>query len=102
MAKANMDRSFLEAALRGFEHTLEQVRAKIADITQSLGSSHAADGRSSTRQRKPLSAAARTRIGAAQRKRWAAQKKQQGQTTAPATKTAPKKRKISPAARKRM
>jgi len=102
MAKHTMDRSLLEAALRGFEHTLVQVRAKIADITQSLGSGHAADGRKSGRQRKPLSAASRAKIAAAQRKRWAAQKKQKGQTTAPAKKIAPKKRKISPAARKRM
>jgi hypothetical protein len=102
MAKLKMDRSILEAALVGLGHTLGQVTAKIAEIKQALGTSEAADGRRSGGGRKPLSAAARGRIAAAQRKRWRAAKKQQGQTSAPAKQSAPKKRKISAAARKRM
>jgi hypothetical protein len=92
----------LEAALRGFEHTLGEVTSKITEIKQALGSRHAADGRSSGRQRRHMSAASRAKIAAAQRKRWAAQKKQKGQTTAPAKQFPPKKRKISADARKRM
>lgn len=38
----------------------------------------------------------------AQRKRWAAQKKQQAKAAAPAKQPSPKRRKMSPAARKRM
>jgi hypothetical protein len=99
MPKLKMDRSILEAALVGLGHTLGDVTAKISEIKRMLGR----DGGAQTqRTRKPLSTAARARIAAAQRKRWAASKKQQGQTAAPAKQSSPKKRKISPAARKRM
>jgi len=98
MPKLKMDRSILEAALVGFGHTLGEVTAKISEIKRMLGG----DGAQSQHTRKPLSAAARARIAAAQRKRWAASKKQQGHAAAPAKQSSPKKRKISPAARKRM
>ena len=91
----------LEAALRGFEHTLGEVTAKISEIKQALGGSHAADGRKSGPQRRHMSVAARARIAAAQRKRWAAQKNQPGQT-ASAKQLSPKKPRISAAGRKRM
>jgi hypothetical protein len=98
MPKLKMDRSILEAALVGLGHTLGEVTAKISEIKRMLGR----DGAHPQRTRKPLSAAARGRIAAAQRKRWAASKRQQGQTAAPAKQSSPKKRKISAAARKRM
>ena len=101
MAKPKMDRSLLEAALRGFEHTLGEVTAKIAEIKRALGRD-GSTGAQNQRTRRTMSAAARAMIAAAQRKRWAAQKKQQGQTAALAKRSLPKKRKISPAARKRM
>ena len=96
-----MDRTILEAALRGFEHTVGEVTEKIADIKRMLGG-HDGTGARTPHIRRTMSAAARARIAAAQRKRWAAQKKQQGQAASPAKQSSPKKRKISPAARKRM
>ena len=100
MPKLKMDRSILEAALQGFEHTLGEVTQKIAEIKRMLGG-HDGTGPQTRHTRRTMSAAARARIAAAQRKRWAAQKMQQGQT-APAKHSSPKKRRISPAARKRM
>lgn len=96
-----MDRTILEAALRGFEHTVGEVTEKIADIKRMLGG-HDGTGARTQGTRRTMSAAARARIAAAQRKRWAAHRKQQGQTAAPAKHPARKKRQISAAARKRM
>jgi hypothetical protein len=100
MPKLKMDRTILEAALVGLGHKMGEVTQKIAEIKQMLGG----DGRTGVQTqgtRRTMSAAARARIATAQRKRWAAQKKQQGQEP-PAKQSAPMKRKISPAARKRM
>src|SRR5580765_4569125 len=101
MAKRKMDRSLLEAALQGFEHMMGDVRAEIAEIKRSLRKD-AGTGTQTQGKRRTMSAAARARIAAAQRKRWAAQKKQQGQTSAPAKQLSRKKPRISAAARKRM
>ena len=102
MPKLKMDRSILEAALVGLGHTLGEVTAKIAEIKLMLGRD-GGTGAQIPRTRRTMSAAARARIAAGQRKRWAAQKKQQGQTAAaPANQSTAKKRRISPAARKRM
>jgi hypothetical protein len=101
MPKFKMDRTILEAALRGFEHTVGEVTEKIADIKRMLGG-HDGTGTQTPSTRRPLSAAARARIVAGQRKRWAAQKKQQGQTAATAKQSSPKNRRISAAGRKRM
>jgi predicted RecB family nuclease len=87
--------------LRGFEHTVGEVTEKIADIKRMLGG-HDGTGTQTPSTRRPLSAAARARIAAGQRKRWAAQKKQQGQTAATAKQSSPKNRRISAAGRKRM
>jgi hypothetical protein len=98
MPKLKMDRTILEAALRGFEHTVGEVTQKIAEIKRMLGGGAGAQTKGT---RRTMSASARARIAAAQRKRWAAQKKQQGQT-APAKQSSRKKPRISAAARKRM
>ena len=100
MPKLKMDRTILEAALRGFEHTVGEVTQKIAEIKRMLGGGASA-GAETIGPRRTMSASARARIAAAQRKRWAAQKKQKGQT-APAKQSSRKKPRISPAARKRM
>ena len=102
MPRSKIDRSLLEAALVGFSHKLGDVTLKIAEIKRMLGVRQAAKPSRTQGKRKPLSAAARARIGAAQKARWAAQKKQQTQTATPANQPTRKKRKISPAARKRM
>ncbi len=67
------DTSLLEAALIGFEQMKRNVEGQIADIRQQLGSGNGAQV-AEPRQtgRRPLSPAARRRIAAAQKKRWAA------------------------------
>jgi len=89
-----IDQALLEAALVGYLHQRDQVEAKIAEIRSQLGGApkSTADAGSSSRG---MSTAARERIAAAQRKRWAAYHK--GTEKAPA-----KKRHLSPAARKRI
>jgi len=99
MPKLKMDRTILEAALVGLGHKMGEVTQKIAEIKRMLGGG---TGPQAQGTRRTMSASARARIAAAQRKRWAAQKKQQPQMTAPAKQSSPKKRKISAAARKRM
>lgn len=62
----NLSRSTLSAALVGYEFTVQQYQTKIAEIRAQLGLSPKGD----TRPRR-MSAAARRRIGEAQRERWA-------------------------------
>jgi hypothetical protein len=100
MSKLKMERSILEAALVGLGHKMGELTQNIAEIKRMLGGG-AGTGAQTQATRRPMSTAARARIAAAQRKRWAAQKKQQGQT-APAKRSPRRKRKISAAARKRM
>lgn len=93
-----IDQSFLEAALIGYLQKRDEVSNKIAELQRQLGGgpkSAANDGRGG----REMSAAARERIAAAQRKRWAAYHKSQGKKVQPA---APAKRRLSPAARKRI
>jgi hypothetical protein len=101
MPNLKMDRSILEAALVGLGHKMGEVTSKIAEIKRMLGGS-AGTGSQTQGTRRTMSAAARARIAAAQRKRWAAQKKQEGQAASPAKQSALKRRTIGPAARKRM
>jgi hypothetical protein len=67
------DHALLEAALIGYQHQAAQLAEKIADIRRQLGgkSPSAAPTAASPRKRRPMSAAARKRIAAAQKKRWA-------------------------------
>jgi hypothetical protein len=102
MPRSKIDRSLLEAALVGFGHKLGDVTLQIDEIKRMLGIRQAAAKPTKTQRRqKPLSAAARARIGAAQKARWAVQKKRKGQS-ATVKQPTQKKRKISPDARKRM
>lgn len=68
------DQTLLEAALIGYQHQADQLAEKIADIQRQLG------GKSSNGtpklatvpgKKRAMSAAARKRIAAAQKKRWA-------------------------------
>jgi hypothetical protein len=93
-----IDTSFLEAALIGYQHELVHIDAKMAEIRRQLvgreGNRSQMPAVKPAKKRSRFSAAARGRIAAAQRKRWAEFKK---------AKEAPvKKRKMSPAARKRI
>src|SRR5690348_206545 len=90
-----LDQALLEAALAGFLQQRDQVDAKISEIQSQLSGSS-----TSSHKSREMSAAARERIAAAQRKRWATFHKT---TPAAAAKKAPaKKRQLSPAARKRI
>jgi hypothetical protein len=104
---AKQDVELLEAALIGFEQKRDEIEQKIAELRSRLG------GQSATRasnagaataagtgpKKRAMSAAARHRIGLAQKKRWAAYKAEHGTKEA-----APKQRKrtISAAGRARI
>jgi len=95
-----IDSSILGAALIGYQHERDEIDAKIAEIRRQIGGQatqgSASAGPVGTPRKRVLSAAARKRIAAAQRKRWAEFKK---------AKDAPapvKKRRLSAAGRKRI
>ena len=97
-----LDREVITAAIDGFEEQKKRINAQIAELRQMLTGGVSSDGadlsRATTRGRR-MSAAARARIAAAQRKRWAAQRtagSESGTTSAPVR----KKRKLSAAGRK--
>jgi hypothetical protein len=86
-------------AILGYQSEVEKLSAKIADIKEQLG--HRGPGRpkaaatttvqAAPQKRRTISKAGRASIAAAQRARWAAQKRQQAQPAKP------KKRKMSAA-----
>jgi len=104
------DNEILAAAIEGFEAQKTRLDARIAEIRQKLGGS--ASSKASVpaatpetgRKRRKMSAAARKRIADAQKKRWAAVRKESGSAPAAAkTEAAPKtKRRLSAAGRKRI
>jgi hypothetical protein len=100
-----LDNEILAAAIEGFEAQKKHIDTQIAEIRQKLGggSAEPAATPGPGRKRRKMSAAGRKRIAEAQRKRWAASRKE---TVAPAkaAKTeAPKaKRRLSAAGRKRI
>ncbi len=104
----------LEAALVGLQHRREEIDVKVAELREliaklSSGDAGHAAGRRPGRRARVLSAAARARIAAAQKKRWEAFRKsktQQGKAKAtgsrkkakPRRRTAAKRRVAAPAA----
>jgi len=75
------DRSLLAAALVGYEQERERIVRAMAEIRSQLGGkrptlSSGANTGKHERKRRTMSAAARKRIAAAQKTRWAAYKKQ--------------------------
>ena len=96
----HQDSETLQAALVGYQHQLDQIEAKMAELRSKLKgeapvATVAAEAAPAARGgKRPLSPAARKRIAKAQRKRWAEYHKAQ---EAPA-----KKRNMSPAARERI
>ena len=100
---ADADYELLRVALAGGEAEIARINAAIREIQAQLGHRVPGRPRASTDgavapAKRVMSAAARKRIAAAQRKRWAELKKSQAQAKA----AAPKKRKLSAAARKKM
>jgi len=98
---ARTDNDLLAMALVGYEAEKAKIDAVIKDIQAQLG--HRGPGRpiaapdGAAPAKRVMGAAARRRIAAAQRKRWAEVKKGQAATAKGA---APKKRKLSAAGRK--
>lgn len=103
MAKSQADRSLLEAALIGFGEKLGGINLRIAEIRRVLGygGPSTESPAPAKRKRKPMSAAARARIAAAQKKRWAAVKRDTAASTKKSSASKPK-RKMSAAGRKRI
>ena len=96
---ANLSTDVLKMALVGYEQASEKIDAVIADIQAQLGrrgpgrpKAILGDGAGQTARKRVLSAAARRRIGLAQRKRWAAQRRAKSEAQRP-------KRKLSAAGR---
>jgi 50S ribosomal subunit-associated GTPase HflX len=98
--RAGTNRDFLTMALAGYEAEIVRIYAAIREIQAQLGRRGPGRPRVATDgaapKKRTMSLAARRRIAAAQRKRWAQAKKSQRQ----AAKAAPKKRKLSTAGRR--
>jgi hypothetical protein len=92
-----LNTEIVAAAIAGFEEQKKRLNAQIAELRQMLNPS-ATDGSAPTPVGRQMSAAARARIAAAQRKRWEEAKKQAGATSSPTP--ARKKRKLSAAGRR--
>jgi hypothetical protein len=77
--RKNDDPGILQAALLGYQQQLEEINAKIAELRRRLGGRPApASSTPATRapqKKHRISAEGRARIAAAQRRRWAAAKK---------------------------
>jgi len=90
----------LQAALHALEHQRERVNEQIAAIRAVLGRHPAAEAAASQRRpRRPLSAAARARIAAAQRRRWAEfrqQRQAQAEASHPRRKRAAASKRATP------
>jgi hypothetical protein len=71
------DHALLEAALVGYQHQLNIIEAKMAELRQQLGgkspaaASKSAAAAPAAGKKRQMSSAARKRIAAAQKKRWA-------------------------------
>lgn len=82
MKNKDNDLGILQAALIGYQQQLDDINAKIADLRRRLGSRGSNTPAAGVAPRAPqkkhrISAEGRARIAAAQRRRWAATKKQQ-------------------------
>jgi hypothetical protein len=65
------DRSFLEAALLGYQAKVAEIQQAMLSIRALLGQAPAAAEPSAKPAKRKMSAAGRRRIAAAQKKRWA-------------------------------
>jgi mono/diheme cytochrome c family protein len=97
MPTPKFTKEIISAALEGFEAQRLRLDTQIAELRQMLkgGAEDSSATSAPKRGRRKMSAAARRRIGDAQRKRWAASKVD----TKPATPAPAKKRQLSAAGR---
>ena len=91
------DTEILEAALIGYQKQQEELERKIADLRRLMRGRAATNSSESNHGKRTMSAAARRRIGLAQKKRWAAYK-----AGHPKSAAKPRKRVISAAGRARI
>jgi hypothetical protein len=75
---ARLDNTLLEAALLGYQAEQKRIQAAISDLQKRIGGKSATPKPSPpvARKKHRISAEGRARIAAAQRKRWAASKKE--------------------------
>jgi hypothetical protein len=108
---STIDVETLRAALIGFEHRKAEVEAKMAEIRRQIGggpkvsATAAPASEEAPRTRRKMSASARKRIAAAQKKRWAAFHASTGAPSKRAAATKKKtggKRKMSAEGRRRI
>ena len=88
----------LTAAIAGYQQQKKVIDERLAELRQMLHRNGAAPAVPTSNGRRPMSAAARKRIAAAQKKRWAAVRGSEPKTAAKAAR--PKKRRLSAAGRK--
>src|SRR5664280_2707662 len=103
MATHKLTPEIINAAVEGFEQQKRRIDAQIAELRQMLTGSPtatAATPESPKGKRRKMSAAARKRIGDAQRKRWAESKKESEPPSPVAPEAAKPKRKLSAAGKK--
>jgi hypothetical protein len=85
--KSSHDQNMLAMALIGYESEKKRIDERIAEIRAKLGNGKAAKataadaGATVPKKRRKLSVAARKRIAAAQKKRWAEHRKATGQAS---------------------
>jgi hypothetical protein len=97
------DSEFLQAALIGLQDKLGEIDRRIADLQSRLGSQPAgAKAAGPGAGRRTMSAAARRRIGLAQKKRWAAYKAEHGKPSPKPATPKPAKRVMSAEGRARI
>src|ERR1700730_17700 len=105
MPARKLNTEILTAAIDGFEAQKTRIDAQIAALRALLdgrGAVPVTTAQPLTPKRRKMSAAARKRIGDAQRKRWAESKGQAELPSAATRKAAKPKRKLSAAGRKRI
>ena len=96
---SQLNREIIAAAIEGFEARKRSIDTQLAGLRQALSGDPAnpnATPEAPARKRRKMSAAARARMAAAQRKRWELKKSDAGKVR-PAAKKA--KRRLSPARR---
>jgi len=70
------DTATLQMALVGYENEKQKIEERIREVQAALGGSTAPTSTETPRKRRKMSLAARRRIAAAQKKRWAEHRKQ--------------------------
>jgi hypothetical protein len=98
MPTPKLSNEIIEAAIAGFQGQKKHIDIKIAELRAMLSGSPVSTSTAEPTKgpHRKISTAARKRMAAAQRKRWAAVK---GQTATPAKKTSKPKHKLSAAGR---